>query len=145
LVVVVKSAGNNGDGITCFGNAANVITVGATDYEGNLASYSSKNTDKMAATKPTLVAYGMPHIPKETIWFHGNGNMGTSFAAPFVTGTVAIMMNKKPSLKLFPEMVHSLLNANTSTANYTTAPKNANGFLSGVGAGMLMLVRFSII
>lgn len=102
-MVVVKSAGNNGDGITCFGNAANVITVGATDYEGNLASYSSKNTDKMAATKPTLVAYGMPHIPKETIWFHGNGNMGTSFAAPFVTGTVAIMMNKKPSLKLFPE------------------------------------------
>lgn len=136
-MVVVKSAGNNGDGITCFGNAANVITVGATDYEGNLASYSSKNTDKMAATKPTLVAYGMPHIPKETIWFHGNGNMGTSFAAPFVTGTVAIMMNKKPSLKLFPEMVHSLLTANTSTANYTTAPKNANGFLSGVGAGML--------
>lgn len=137
LVVVVKSAGNNGDGITCFGNAANVITVGATDYEGNLASYSSKNTDKMAATKPTLVANGMPHIPKETIWFHGNGNTGTSFAAPFVTGTVAIMMNKKPSLKLFPEMVHSLLTANTSTANYTTVPKNANGFLSGVGAGML--------
>lgn len=131
-ITVIKSAGNRYqhtnnqpfmyDGkITHPGNSDNVITVGAYNNKMTLdksdhvmykySSFNEQNVyndiDLKACMKPDLVA------PANILC------EGTSIAAPFVTGVVALMLECRPSLALYPEVVKAILIA---SCHYKAGP-----------------------
>ena len=134
-VTFVGSAGNRGDDdkyVTSPKTGYNVIAVGSTNENGTTLSSFSSFKEKFSITKPNLVARGENYVINEI----GNQGSGTSYAAPVVTGTVALMMEKRPNLMLYPELVMTILTANADNmSNYTG--KNADGFNNKVGAGFI--------
>ncbi|MBO5023127.1 MAG: S8 family serine peptidase [Clostridia bacterium] len=148
-IIVVVSAGNiytnNTEEkynpyaqITSPGYAMNAITVGGSSY----LYYSGWNwykSDTSAAyvcpgeeMKPNISASYSVSIPNI-----GGVQAGTSFASPIVTACIAMLCEKVPSYKVFPERVCSLI---TATAQKVYDYSNDNGeFDDVVGAGMINL------
>lgn len=85
--IIVAAIGNyrkEGAGITgCPGNAKKAFTVGAVDANKKLADYSS--TAPEGTEKPNILAPGYVSIKG------GIPYTGTSFATPFITGTIAAL------------------------------------------------------
>ncbi len=154
-VIVVVPAGNNGTA-TLYppANDPFVITVGATDDKGtsNLAddvwaSFSAYGTDQTGAVKPDLVAPGKNLISivpktKTKIWKDHQSNYtgesasnehymrvsGTSFAAPVVSGAVALLLQDEPNLT--PDQVKYRLKATARTTGWAyDAAKAGAGYL----------------
>jgi serine protease AprX len=150
-VSVVFSAGNSGPGLNTlnpYAMAPWVVSVGATDAQGKLANFSSRGSSTTSG--PSLVAPGVNVISLRATGVNVNGlanlglggdlsilsaqdllyytvGSGTSFSAPQVTGTIAMMLDANPSLT--PAQIKNILR---STA--TPLPP----YLSyEVGAGML--------
>ncbi|MCS2420050.1 S8 family serine peptidase [Bacteroides fragilis] len=100
-IVLVCSAGNSGASswkkITAPGDAENVLTVGAIDRRGVLASFSSIGNTADNRVKPDVVAVGLNSDVMGT-----NGNLrkasGTSFASPILCGMVACLWQACPQL-----------------------------------------------
>ena len=145
--IVVKSAGNDrndcgfqaadadncdgdlaGDGeyydnVTDFGNAKNVITVGAVNDDGvSITSFSSAGPADDGRIKPDVVANGA-YLLSTWNTDMGGGNYyasisGTSMSAPVVTGIVAQLAEHYGNLNndadLPPDLAKALL-INTST------------------------------
>ena len=113
-VTIIKSSGNNVIRISSPGLAMNVITVGnltkekTTSGRYKINNGSSYEEDGIA-NKPDVVAFGTNVI------MHGNtntselSNTGTSFAAPQVAGTVALMMQANSDLIGKPDVIKSIL------------------------------------
>lgn len=152
-VNVVFSAGNTGPGqhtLNPYSIAPWVISVGATDSKGRLASFSSRGDFASPLFRPTLVAPGVGVVSVRgsgVVNVTGaqgiaNGDLqrlssselpyyttasGTSFSAPQVAGTIALMLEANPSLT--PADVRDILQA--------TATPLAPFYQHEVGAGML--------
>jgi serine protease AprX len=151
-VSVVFSAGNNGPGpdtLNPYAMMPWVISVGATDEEGRLADFSSRGSlAKMSG--PSLVAPGVNVISLRATGVGLEGLLGlglrgdlsllsvqdmlnytvgsgTSFSAPQVTGTIALMLDVNPSLT--PAQISDIL--------LRTATPLPNYYRFEVGAGML--------
>ena len=100
-IVLVCSAGNSGASswkkITTPGDAENVLTVGAIDRRGVLASFSSIGNTADNRVKPDVVAVGLNSDVMGT-----NGNLrkasGTSFASPILCGMVTCLWQACPQL-----------------------------------------------
>jgi len=98
-IIMVASAGNGLDiksqegKVSLPAAAANVIAVGAYDTSNYICCYSSCNTLDKIYSKPELVAVGGGrNVP-------GYGGVeGTSYSAPAVTGTIALMLEEVPTL-----------------------------------------------
>ena len=104
-IIIVASSGNDGKDTkyypACY---ENVITVGAMDKEGNRANFSTHNefVDILALGVDVLVAFRDGWIT----------DSGTSYSAPYITGTLAILkeqfkkeFNREPSYKELRDML----------------------------------------
>ncbi len=154
-VNVVFSAGNTGpgaDSLNPYALAPWVISAGATDARGRLAQFSSRGAFGAASRRgPTLVAPGVDMISLRAqgllnltglnglssgadtrllsladLPYYTAGS-GTSFSAPVVAGTIALMLEANPNLK--PAQVRDILQRTA-----TPIPSN---YSHEVGAGML--------
>jgi serine protease AprX len=151
-VNVVFSAGNTGAGwhtLNPYAAAPWVVAVGATDFKGRLADFSSRGDFANRQFRPTLVAPGVRVVSLrssglnvtgvEGIGFNGDTGVapgyvpfyttasGTSFSAPQVAGAIALMLEANP--KLTPAEVRDILQR--------TATPLASYYSHEVGAGAL--------
>ncbi len=151
-VSVVFSAGNNGPGngtLNPYAAAPWVISVGATDEKGKLAGFSSRGIFGSRQFSPTLVAPAVnvaslrattsqtgisgiangadtTRLTPGELPFYTTAS-GTSFSAPQVAGTIALMLETNPNLT--PAQIKNILqNSATPLPPY---------FRHEVGAGML--------
>jgi serine protease AprX len=152
-VNVVFSAGNSGPGLHTlnpYAAAPWVISVGATDARGRLADFSSRGDFGSRSYRPTLVAAGTEIVslrasalnltgltglvggadsqqltPTELLYY--TTATGTSFSAPQVAGTIALMLEANPSLT--PAEVRDILQR--------TATPRPPFYQHEVGAGAL--------
>ena len=149
---VVFSAGNTGSGwhtLNPYAVAPWVVSVGATDFRGRLADFSSRGSFASQLFRPTLVAPGVRVVSLrssgvsvtgiEGVGFNGDAGLapgylpfyttasGTSFSAPQVAGAIALMLEANP--RLTPAEVRAILQR-------TATPLSAY-YAHEVGAGML--------
>lgn len=151
-VNVVFSAGNTGpgtDSLNPYSVAPWVISTGATDNLGRLASFSSRGELGSPLFHPTVVAPGVntvslrastvaavttvdgaaandASLSSSELPYYTTGN-GTSFSAPQVAGVIALMLEANPNLT--PAQVRDILQR--------TATPLPPYYMYEVGAGML--------
>lgn len=133
FVTIVAAAGNSGNSTKLVANPGigyNVITVGATNPTGSYREGYSAYLVYNGPSKPNVVAPAGFNIPNYTI-----GMTGTSFSTPLVTGSIALMMETYPELKVFPEKVMSLV---ASSAKFMSEHSTVGleGYNEEVGAGL---------
>jgi serine protease AprX len=149
-ISVVFSAGNTGPGtntLNPYAVAPWVISVGATDEQGRLADFSARGAFGSPLFHPTLVAPGVDVIAPRALGITGILGLagadlsrltlgelpyyttasGTSFSAPQVAATIAMMLEMNPNLK--PSEVKEILQR--------TATSMPQYYQYEVGAGML--------
>jgi serine protease AprX len=151
-ISVVFSAGNTGPGLDSlnpYSVAPWVISTGAVDDLGRLASFSSRGEFGSPLFRPTLVAPGVntislrastvaavttidgltandSQLSASELPYYTTGS-GTSFSAPQVAGVVALMLEANPQLS--PAQIRDILQR--------TATPLPPYYLHEVGAGML--------
>ena len=128
----VKSAGNEGsNGVSSPGMAYNIITVGNIwrFSPGSLVYDSSYNSGGISLEdcltyKPDVVAPG----------HYSDGNWGTSYAAPLVAASIALMCEYQPALKTKQHTVKAILAASTGkeTGRYVTTDTEFPQYGAGV-------------
>lgn len=144
-VVVVFAAGNEGnccppvDSVRTPGDVPDMITVGATDCNDALASFSSQGPISWTGIqpyndwpyppgkiKPTISAPGVNTKSTSNNCTGYTNLSGTSMATPHVAGAIALMLEANPSLDHYA--IKDLLEA---TAVDLGAPGKDNQFGSG--------------
>lgn len=150
---VVFSAGNSGPAMNTlnpYAMAPWVISVGSSDEAGRLSSFSSRGDFANRNARPTVIAPGENIVSLRAIGLSLTGTLGialgsdlstlsmqnlaaytvgsgTSFSAPQVAGTIALMYQVNPSLT--PRQVRDILKRSA-----TPLPPY---YQHEVGAGML--------
>ncbi|MBU1141853.1 MAG: S8/S53 family peptidase [Firmicutes bacterium] len=151
-LIVVKASGNLSPSnpnrrITSPGYANNVITVGATNLEGTSVENYSAYYD-MYTNKKIIVAPGGSTVDPINITGSSLDLVGTSFAAPQVTGAIALMLEENWYLIAKPQSIQALLFAgasNESLTNVNIDPSN-DAFSVEAGVGLMDLEKtFEII
>lgn len=118
--------------MTIPSTALNVIKVaGYNDRLGNIAEFSGKGNLNLALSNPDLAAPAAGILTAKA----GGGYdsfTGTSFAAPFVTGSAALMMEwgivKKSDPFLYGERIKAFLRIGANRADNLTYPNPAFGY-----------------
>ncbi len=160
-IVVVASAGNSGPAAGTISSPADdpfVITVGAVDDKGtpdpsddSLATFSSRGPTADGLAKPDLVAPGRRMVslrspgstldkryPERQVSTGKQGPpalfvlSGTSMAAPVVSGVVALMLERNPSLT--PAQVKRRLFRTATALAYGSPTATGAGIVDALGA-----------
>ena len=102
-IVPVFAAGNFGPGGSTSASPANnpsAFAVGAVDGSDAIAGFSSRGPSDcgraIPATFPTVVAPGVDIRTSDRFGLYGSGS-GTSYAAPHVTGAIALLRGALPA------------------------------------------------
>lgn len=127
-VLVVKSSGNDSGQLTVPGDFYNGITVGAMN-ESDQSRRATSNYQLNGGGAGTEVR-GKPDIlaPGENIGDGFTSQNGTSFAAPHVTGTAALLMEKGLGLFGYASRNHLAIKAlilNSARKRFNVVPDNA--------------------
>lgn len=133
FVTIVAAAGNFGDTHGYVGNPGlgyNVITVGASTLTGVYREAYSSYVVLRGPIKPNIVAPSGLKVPNYNV-----NLTGTSFSAPIVSGSIALLMEEHPELKLFPEKVIALVSASAKYLSDHSSYGNS-GLNAEVGAGL---------
>jgi len=100
-MIVVNAAGNEGTKpwhyLAAPADVDSVLSVGATDYLRNYASFSSWGPNAARQLKPDVAAVGAGTIVGNTAGTASSGS-GTSFACPQITGLAAILWQSYSNL-----------------------------------------------
>ncbi|MFH1918194.1 MAG: S8 family serine peptidase, partial [Nanoarchaeota archaeon] len=117
-ISVVIAAGNDyySQRINAPGCAKNVVTVGATDKNDNIAYFSSRGPTKDFRVKPDVLAPGVEICAARWDSYrescidneHASAS-GTSMATPHVSGAIALIKQKHPTWTPY-EIKHALRN-----------------------------------
>jgi subtilisin family serine protease len=125
-MLVVVSAGNSGDDpwhyITTPADAFNILAVGAVDYTGTKAWFSSFGPSYDGRIKPNIVAMGVNDYIQNTDGTFGTGS-GTSFSAPLITGLAACLWQAFPNASN-AELIRTI----ELSANHYLSPDNSTGY-----------------
>ena len=119
-IVIICSSGNAGDDVAnyCLASMDNVITVGAVDYNGNIACFSNFGEEvDFVAPGYNVEVYGSKNISSGEPDYVS----GTSFSAPFVTSATAIVLSVNPELSpddVKNELIKSCINQ--ESINYSS-------------------------
>ncbi|QOD61178.1 S8 family serine peptidase [Polaribacter haliotis] len=130
-ILVVNSAGNEGNKnwkyISAPADAKSVITVGAVDKDGNIASFSSFGPSFDGRIKPEIVAKGAG----AAVINHTNGSIttsnGTSFSSPIMAGVIACL-NQYENLETKKRNNNFLKEAIYTSANKYSNPTAQMGY-----------------
>ncbi|KAL0484903.1 subtilisin-like serine protease [Acrasis kona] len=124
-IVCVVSAGNAGaKGISVPADAFNVITVGAVDSTGTIASFSSVGPTYDRRIKPEVSAWGVDTQCANPRGTNGYAPVsGTSLSTPLVAGAVAMLLQSHPTWT-----VAQVREALMSTASNAASPNNQIGW-----------------
>jgi subtilisin family serine protease len=125
-VVVVVSVGNDREyfNIHSPGCARNVISVGATTKEDEIAYFSSRGPTADYRIKPDVLAPGVDiysTVPNKLTGTYYQLKSGTSMAAPHVAGSVALLLQAcktLPSGLSLPNYVKDLLISTAKNLGY---------------------------
>lgn len=138
-IIVVNSAGNSGPGAGTLNAPADacgdsMLTVGAVDSLGNIASFSSRGPTADGRVKPDVVAQGVSDILASA---SGSTNgyvraSGTSFSCPLTAGLVACLRQARPQWA--PILI---VRAAKMTASKSSTPGNSFGW--GLPSGLAVL------
>lgn len=125
--VVVAAAGN--DGCDCISYPANypeVIAVGAADYAGKLATFSSygANLDVLAPGINLYTSDWKPDTPTTGYAYYS----GTSLATPVISGLLTRLKSQQPGATPLQLTAAMLENTNRSGLAETVARDNKSGF-----------------
>lgn len=139
-VTLVNVTGNDNGVIGDPGLAYNPITVGGFFNQG-----TSDTTDDMMyefSNYDNITGCRKPDFVSPQVDFGAEtGNTGTSYAAPFVTGVVALLFQLRPSLKAQPEAVKAILTASCHRkvlpANNDPIETMSSGITNHQGAGAI--------
>lgn len=109
-IFVVTSAGNAGNDTWKYigvpSDADSILTVGAVNYKGGYAPFSSIGPTADGRIKPNVMAMGRSAVVQGT-----NGDLsyvsGTSFSGPIMAGAVACLIQAYPNI-INIELIHSI-------------------------------------
>ncbi len=126
-MIVVNSAGNSGDGwwkyIGVPSDGNDVLAIGATDAEGNRASFSSKGVPADPRIKPNVSAMGAGITVASIYGYVTYSSNGTSFASPLVAGAIASLWQAFPN-----KSNREITNAVEQSASQSDAPDKSLGY-----------------
>jgi subtilisin family serine protease len=98
-ILVVNSAGNSGDSewkyIGAPADADSILSIGASDAQGNYASFSSIGPSYDGRIKPNVSGQGLGATLASQSGGTISGN-GTSFSAPIIAGLAACLWQANP-------------------------------------------------
>ncbi|HEY3279271.1 MAG TPA: S8 family serine peptidase [Gemmatimonadales bacterium] len=124
-ILVVTSAGNDGPGFRTISTPADgdsVLAVGAEDSLGTIAGFSSRGPTADGRLKPDFTAPGVAVCVVTGVGSLGRLS-GTSFAAPLVAASTALIK------QLYPTMAPmALRDAFRASARNRTAPDSIRGW-----------------
>lgn len=89
--------GNTKGKIISPGDAYNIITVGAVDFNNNVVSFSSRGPSADGRFKPEIVAMGSGVYNASTSGSYSSGG-GTSYATPIAAGIAGLLKSAFPHL-----------------------------------------------
>jgi len=134
---------------TLIGGTSAVVSVGATAENDSIACFSSRGPviwqeeepyndypydPEMGLIRPDIVAPGDEMYSIITNWAHGDYIQvsGTSFSAPAVAGTMALLLSKNPMLT--PEEMAMLLEKNAEEIGGSKNNEYGSGLLNALAA-----------
>jgi len=128
-IVLIAAAGNDGGDVHSPAKCGNVIPVGATDMNNNIAAFSSRGT---ALATNGVVAPGVSiytTYPVSAGSYHTT--QGTSFSAPLVSGIAALILANKPTFTV--TQVKDTLRGSAVSIGGMSAQAVPQGSASGAG------------
>ena len=141
-MIICNSAGNEGDGnwhyIGVPADAAGIVAVGAVNYAGKKAAFSSFGPTSDGRIKPDLVAPGEEVVTAGNTGTELGLSSGTSLASPMLVGAIAALWSAYPE-----KTAAEILDAVYRSADQADQPNNERGYgLPDMTAAWLALGHF---
>lgn len=130
-MIIVNAIGNEGSNVLGTINAPadvkDVISVGAINHNGKVASFSSTGPTSDGRIKPDVVALGVDNVIPSIYENPGTytTSRGTSFATPLITSVCALIQQAYPDSSA--DFIRQRLYRFCKTLNFTGVPDNYTG------------------